>query len=88
MLDQETVDAIKAYQHSIGAPDSKVMFPAGDGRIPANMWAKRLSYFYKKHGVTVKSHDFRTTSVTNYYKASQDIVKTQQFVGHAKIVTT
>ena len=47
-----------------------------------------LRKFYKPHGLTVKSHDFRTTSVTNYYKATQDPVKTQQFVGHAKLDTT
>ena len=64
------------------------MFPGGDGKIATNKWTKVLSKFYKPHGLTVKSHDFRTTSVTNYYKATQDPVKAQQFVGHAKIATT
>ena len=88
MLDRETVDAVKAYQDSIGATDSKIMFPAGGGRIEANKWTKVLTKFYKPHGLTVKSHDFRTTSATEYYKATQDIVATSQFLGHKKVVTT
>ena len=87
-LDHETVNAVKAYQDSIGAPDSKVMFEAGFQNIPANKWSKRLTKFYKDHRMIVKSHDFRTTSVTEYYKATKDIIKAQQFVGHAKVGTT
>ena len=47
-----------------------------------------LTKFYKPHGLTVKSHDFRTTSATEYYRATQDIVATSQFLGHKKVVTT
>ena len=53
------------------------MFEAGFGSNPANKWTKMLTKFYKGHNMIVKSHDFRTTSVTEYYKASKDIVKTQ-----------
>ena len=61
----------------MGASDSKFMFEAGFGSNPANKWTKMLTKFYKGHDMIVKSHDFRTTSVTEYYKASKDIVKTQ-----------
>ena len=61
----------------MGASDSKDMFEAGLGSNPANKWTKMLTKFYKGHNMIVKSHDFRTTSVTEYYKASKDIVKTQ-----------
>ena len=37
-LDQKTVNAVKAYQDSIGASDSTEMFPAGSGTNPANKW--------------------------------------------------
>ena len=61
----------------MGASDSKVMFEAGLGSNPANKWTKMITKFYKGHNMIVKSHDFRTTSVTEYYRASKDIVKTQ-----------
>ena len=77
MIDQETIDAVKAYQIHMGASESKVMFEAGIGSNPANKWTKMLTKFYKNHDMIVKSHDFRTTSVTEYYKTTKDIVKTQ-----------
>ena len=65
-----------------------VMFPPGDGRNPANKWTKMLAKFFKKHGHDVKSHDFRVTQATEFYKVTKDIVKTQQFIGHSKVETT
>ena len=38
MLSQETIDAVKSYQVAMGASDSRVMFPPGDGINPANKW--------------------------------------------------
>ena len=76
MLNQKTIDAVKAYQVSLGASDSQVMFPPGDGCNPANKWTQMLSKFYRKHGMKVKSHDFRATQVTKFYGATKDIVKT------------
>ena len=64
MLSQETVDAVKAYQVSMNASNSKVMFPPGDGTNPANKWTKVIKKFYNDRGEKVKSHDFRTTQVT------------------------
>ena len=61
----------------MGASDSKDMFEAGFGSNPANKWTKMLTKFYDAYGMKVKSHDFRTTQVTDFYKATQDIVKTQ-----------
>ena len=61
MIDQETVDAIIAYQHERNANDDDVMFKAGDGVNPSDKWIKRLSKFFAKYGLKVKSHDFRVT---------------------------
>ena len=47
-----------------------------------------LAKFFKKHGHDVKSHDFRVTQATEFYKVTKDIVKTQQFIGHSKVETT
>ena len=88
MIDQTTITAIKDYQDEIGATDTDVMFPPGDGRNPANKWTKMLAKFFKKHGHDVKSHDFRVTQATEFYKVTKDIVKTQQFIGHSKVETT
>ena len=58
------------------ASDSEVMFPPGDGTNPTNKWTKVIKKFYDDHGMKVKSHDFRATQVTEFYKATKDIVKT------------
>ena len=47
-----------------------------------------LAKFFKKNKLIVKSHDFRVTQATEFYKATQDIVKTQNFIGHSKVETT
>ena len=54
-----------------------MMFPAGDGTNPANKWTKMLTKFYDAYGMKVKSHDFRTTQLTDFYNDCKDIVKTQ-----------
>ena len=47
-----------------------------------------LAKFFKKHKLNVKSHDFRVTQATEFYRDTQDIVKTQNFIGHSKVETT
>ena len=46
-------EAVLAYQKSIEATDSTVMFPGGEGSDPANKWVKRLTRFFKKHELKV-----------------------------------
>ena len=88
VVDEETVAAIRAYQVEIGADDSDIIFPPGAGRNPANKWTQMVAKFFNKHKLKVKSHDFRVTQATEFYKATQDILKTQQFIGHSKVETT
>ena len=88
VVNEQTVAAIKAYQVEIGADNSDYIFEPGKGRNPANKWTKKIAKFFKDHNLKVKSHDFRVTQATEYYKATQDIVKTQHFLGHSKVETT
>ena len=88
MIDQETVDAIIAYQQERNANDDDVMFQAGDGVNPSDKWVKRLSKFFAKHGLKVKSHDFRVTQASDYYEKTKSVVATKGFLGHASINTT
>ena len=88
VVDAKTIAAIKTYQDERGADNSDIIFPPGDGRDPANKWTQMLAKFFKKHKLNVKSHDFRVTQATEFYKATQDIVKTQNFIGHSKVETT
>ena len=73
----------------LNARDDDTMFMPGDGKVPANKWVKTITKFFAKHGYKVKSHDFRVTQATSYYyKATKDIEKTRDFIGHAAISTT
>ena len=36
----------------------------------------------------VKSHDFRVTQATLFYKETKDLIKTQNFIGHKNAETT
>ena len=71
----ETYKAVVEYQSMFNAPDSQVMFKGGNNANPANRWVQRLKRFYEKHNMKVKSHDFRTTLVTDLYNSKKDIVK-------------
>ena len=71
----QTYDAVVEYQRKLNALDHQVMFKAGKGSNQANMWVKKLKRFYEKHAIKVKSHDFRTTLVTDLYNSEKDIVK-------------
>ena len=64
------------------------MFQAGDGVNPSDKWVKRLSKFYAKHGLKVKSHDFRVTQATDYFEQTKSVVATKGFLGHSSINTT
>ena len=64
------------------------MFPGGEGSNPVNKWVKRLSKFYKKHGIKVQSHDFRVTTATEFYEEGKDLVKLQKFLAHSSIKVT
>ena len=46
MINQETIDAVKAYQNDMGSSDSDIMFDAGDGRNPANKWTLKVNRFF------------------------------------------
>lgn len=87
-IDEETVNAILAYQVEINAKDEDEMFEPGEGKDPANKWVKKLKKFFKKHGLDVKSHDFRVTQATNYYESTKDVMATKGFLGHSSIKTT
>ena len=87
-IDEETVNAIVAYQLEINAKDEDEMFEPGDGKDPVNKWVLKLNKFFKKYGLNVKSHDFRVTQATHYYETTKDIMATKDFVGHSSIKTT
>ena len=76
LIDDETVKAVLAYKQAINAKDEDVMFAAGGGHDPANIWVTRLNRFFKKHNMKVKSHDFRVTQATDFFTATKDIVAT------------
>ena len=65
-----------------------VMFAPGSARNPTARWSKCVRDFYSKNGLDVKSHDFRVSQVTRYYKSTKDIIKTQEFVGHSNVSVT
>ena len=88
VLDQELVNVFKAYQQERNAIDDDVMFQAGDGADPSNKWTKIISKFFDKHGMRVKSHDFRVTQATDYFEQTKDVVAVKGFLGHASINTT
>ena len=71
----ETYKAVIEYQRKLNAPDHQVMFKGAKGDNPAINWVHKLKRFYEKHRMKVKSHDFRTTLVTDLYNSKKDIVK-------------
>ena len=75
LVSPQTYKVIVEYKKKLNAPDHHVMFKAGKGSNQANMWVKKLKRFYEKHAIKVKSHDFRTTLVTDLYNSEKDIVK-------------
>ena len=52
------------------------MFPPSDKINPASKWVKAISRFFSKRGMKVKSHDFRVTQATLFYKETKDLIKT------------
>ena len=87
-FDQDAYDAVVDYQKSTKAHDDAVMFAPASGNVPTRNHARWIQRFFEKHGEDIQSHDFRATRATKYYKATNDIVATQKFVGHSSVETT
>ena len=64
------------------------MFPSGDSIDPANKWVWKISNFYRKHNMKVKSHDFRVTQATEYYRACKDIKQVSTLMNHSSTKVT
>ena len=62
-------EAVEAYREHEGAPHDAVMFASGDAATSSNALINWLTRFFKRHGETVQSHDFRKTMANNYYDA-------------------
>jgi integrase len=71
---QPVYDAVKKYQDYLGAEDSKVMFEPGAGTNPINPWVMKVHRCFKKAGIDVQSHDFRTSRITDLYNSSKNVV--------------
>ena len=82
------MDAVEAYRRQEDALHDAVIFTSKGAVTSSNALPKWLRYFFKKHGKTVQSHDFRTTKATHYYKDCKDIKATQVMLGHADIKNT
>ena len=82
------VDAVEAYQQQEDAPHDAVIFTSEGAPTSSNTLLRWLTRFFKKHGKTVQSHDFRTTKATHYYNDCNDIKATQVMLGHADIKNT
>ena len=79
------VDAVEAYRRQEDAPHDAVIFTSKGAVTSSNTLRAWLKYFFKKHGKTVQSHDFRATKATHYYKYCSDIKATQVMLGHTDI---
>lgn len=92
LVSDETVDAVKQYQHWAGKTDSDIMFPGGIGHDPSNKWVKKVKRYYKDKlgdlGNQFQTHNIRKTAITEFYNKTKDIVSTQKFVGHSDIKVT
>ena len=51
-------------------------------------WVNKINRFFKKHGIDVKTHDFRTTMLTLLYNKTKDIVLVQEYAGHSRVEVT
>ena len=85
----EVVEAVEAYRAQEKAEHDAVIFTSEGAVTSSNTLLQWLKYFYKKHGKTVQSHDFRHSKTTHFYRASgNDIKATQAMLGHADIKNT
>ena len=50
------------------------MFSPGPSNQPTAKWVYGISRFFKKYGIDVQTHDFRTTMLTWLYNKTKDIV--------------
>jgi integrase len=48
----------------------------------------RLSYYFKKHGIKVTSHDFRKTKATNLHHQGEQLADIAMYMGHSNLSTT
>ena len=57
-----------------------------------DMWNKRVNNFLetqKPKGMRkITTHDFRTTTATNLYNTTKDIMQVKRYLGHASIENT
>lgn len=76
-LNDEAIQAVKTYQADIGAKADDIMFePGATPGAETSRWSKQVSSFFKKYGLKVTTHDFRTTMITSFYNETKDLVKT------------
>ena len=64
------------------------MFAPGPSNQPTAKWVYKISRFFKKYGIDVQTHDFRTTMLTWLYNKTKDIVLVQEFAGHSSVEMT
>ena len=88
VVSEDVIKAVKDYQTFAGSSDSDIMFTPGPTNQPTAKWIKKISRFFKKHGIAVQTHDFRTTMLTWLYNKTKDIVLVQEFAGHSSIEIT
>ena len=67
-ISKRTADALRKLQRQRKDPATAVVFPPGESRDPSNKWVQRVIKFFKRKGKDVKTHDFRTTAATQYYR--------------------
>ena len=76
-LNDEAIKAVKTYQADIGAKADDIIFEQGaTPGAETSRWSKQVSSFFKKYGLKVTTHDFRTTMITSFYNETKDLVKT------------
>ena len=89
MINPEEVEAVEAYQRQEDAPHDAVIFTSEGAVTSSNTLLRWLTRFYKKHGKTVQSHDFRATSITHYNADNgNDVNATMLMVGHSDVRNT
>ena len=54
----------------------------------AHAFMLKMLRFFKKLPFKFQSHNFRTTTLTDLYNETKDIITVQRFAGHRSIKTT
>jgi len=89
MINPSTMKLVKEYKETKGIekniwPSEKIF-----KNNSANSLLIRIKRFFLKHGINdFQSHNFRKTTITNFYRQNNDIDLTCSFAGHKRIDTT